>query len=191
MKKYIKNRYIIGNIFLLIMYLVFLHIAKIVPFGDNTILKCDLYQQYANFFCYLKEILINGKSILLSWNLGLANNFYTTFTYYLANPLNLLVIFFNKENMYIFIEILTFIKLILIFNSMLLYLSKVWNYKKIDSIIFALCYTFSSYAMSYLFHIMWIDALYILPIVLIFIEKYIKRWKVVSDNAISCIYISS
>ena len=29
----------------------------------------------------------NGKSIVISWNLGLANNFYTTFAYYLIKTL--------------------------------------------------------------------------------------------------------
>ena len=177
MKKILKNRYFLGTILTSIVYIIYLWIAKIAPFGDNSILKCDLYQQYVNFFCYLKQVLLNGKSIMMSWNLGLANNFYTTFVYYLASPLNLLVVFFNEKNMYVFIELLTYIKLVLIFNTMMLYISKVWNYKKIDSILFSLFYTFSSYVISYLFHIMWLDALYMLPIILIFVEEYIKGGK--------------
>ena len=173
MKKKIKNKYIITTLLSICIYLIYLKMMEIYPFGKNSIIKCDLYQQYINFFCYLKEIILNGKSIFISWNMGLANNFYTTFAYYLISPFNLFVIFFNSSNMDIFVELITLIKIVLMANFMVLFLEKSYNYKNNEAIIFGLIYAYSSFTICYSFHIMWLDALYMLPIVLLFVDKYL------------------
>lgn len=177
MKKIIKNKYFLTTILAILIYLIYLYIMKIVPFGEYSILKCDLYQQYINFFCYLKDFLINHKSLMFSWNLGLGNNFFTTFAYYLASPLNIIVLFFNSTNMDIGIEILTLIKIILIANSAVFYLSKTYNYKEKSIVLFGIIYAYSSFVICYSFHIMWLDCVYMLPIVLYFVEKYINGGK--------------
>lgn len=177
-KKIVISRYFIGTILVILVYTLYLIIAKVTPFGKNTMLKSDAYSQYSYFLAYYHDALLKGKGIFQSWELGLGNNFYTTFAYYLCSPFNLLVIFFNKNQIYEFIEIVTLLKLITIFNAMMIYLNKVFQYKKRGSIIFALIYTFSSYTICYLFHIIWLDALYMLPITLLFVEKFIKNEKI-------------
>ena len=166
------------TIIILIVYIGYLKMMEIYPFGDYSILKSDLYQQYINFFCYLREVILHGKSIVISWNLGLANNFYTTFAYYLISPLNLLVFFFKPTNMDLFVELITGIKIILMANFMVLLLEKSYGYKKDESIIFGLIYAFSSYIICYSFHIMWLDCVYMLPIVLLFVDNYITSGKI-------------
>ena len=177
-KKFLQSKYFIGSLLVVLLYVFFLIIGKITPFGENSIIKSDLYQQYINFLLYYKEVLLGNKSLLFSWNLGMGNNFFTTFAYYLVCPLNLLIVFFNKSNIYIFIEIIIFIKLLLIFIFSTLFFEKRFDYKKIDVIVFSLSYTFSSYVLSYHFNIMWLDALYMLPLILLFVEKYIKNNKI-------------
>ena len=178
MRKFVKNRYVKTTLMCLIVYLLYLKMMQIYPFGEYSILKCDLYQQYINFLCYLREILIHGKSIAISWNMGLANNFYTTFAYYLMSPLNLFVVFFNSSNMDIFVEIITFVKITLMANFFVLFIEKSYEYKKDEAIIFGLIYAFSSYVICYSFHIMWLDCVYMLPIVLLFVDKYIDSGKI-------------
>ena len=173
-----KNKYVITTISCISIYLIYLKIMKIFPFGENAILKSDLYQQYINFFCYLREVFLHGKSIIISWNMGLANNFYTTFAYYLMSPLNIFVVFFNYSNMDIFVEIITCIKIILMANFFVLFLEKSYKYKSKETILFGLIYAFSSYVICYSFHIMWLDCLYMLPIVLFFVDNYINNEKI-------------
>ena len=178
MKRLIKNKYIIASFLCIIIYLIYLKMMEIYPFGKYSILKSDLYNQYINFFCYLREVILHGKSIAISWNLGLANNFYTTFAYYLMSPLNILVVFFNTSNMDIFVEILIAIKIILIANFMMFFLEKSYNYKSNETIIFGLIYAFSSYVICYSFHIMWLDCVYMLPIILLFVDKFLENEKI-------------
>ena len=173
----IKNPHIFGSIIVICIYIFFLFYHKIYPFGNNTILISDLKLQYIDFLCYFKQILLGNKGIFMSWNLGLANHFYTNFFWQLSNPLNLLVLFFNNNNMHICVEIIIFIKIILIYNSFILYLKKVHNYTNLDSIIFGIAYSFCSYVIIYFPHFMFLDVLYILPIAIIFLDKYIKENK--------------
>ena len=183
--KIIKSKYFIGTILTIILYFVYLAIAKISPFGENSILKSDLYKQYAEFLAYYKDVLTGKDSLFMSWNMGMGNNFYTTFAYYLVSPLNLLVVFFSKENINTFVIITTLLKLILIYNSMIAFLEHRFKNKSKSAILFALAYTFSTYTIQYLFHIMWLDAIYMLPLMCIGVEKYLK------DNKISTFIIIS
>ena len=178
MKRLLKNKYIIASFLCIIIYVIYLKMMKIYPFGIYSILKSDLYNQYINFLCYLREIILHGKSIAISWNLGLANNFYTTFAYYLISPLNLLVVFFKPTNMDLFVELIKGIKIILMANFMMLFLEKSYNYKSNETIIFGLIYAFSSYVICYSFHIMWLDCVYMLPIILFFVDKFLEKGKI-------------
>ena len=178
MRRIINNKYTILTILCTFIYIVLLNIMKIYPFGENSILKSDMYKQYINFFCYLKQIIVNNKSIIMSWNLGLANNFYTTFAYYLISPINILVIFFNSNNMDLCLEIIILIKIILMANFMVLFLEKSYNYKKKENIVFGLIYAYSSYVICYSFHIMWLDCIYMLPIILMYIDNFLKTGKI-------------
>ena len=185
--KIIKSKYFIGTILTIILYLIYLAIAKITPFGENSILKSDLYKQYAEFLAYYKDVLTGKGSLFMSWNMGMGNNFYTTFAYYLVSPLNLLVVFFSKENINTFIIIRTLLKLILIYNSMIAFLEYRFKNKSRSAILFALAYTFSTYTIQYLFHIMWLDAIYMLPLMCIGIEKYLKNNKISTFIIISAL----
>ena len=185
--KIIKSKYFIGTILTIILYFVYLAIAKISPFGENSILKSDLYKQYAEFLAYYKDVLTGKGSLFISWNMGMGNNFYTTFAYYLVSPLNLLVVFFSKENINTFVIITTLLKLILIYNSMIAFLEYRFKNKSKSAILFALAYTFSTYTIQYLFHIMWLDAIYMLPLMCIGVEKYLKDNKISTFITISAL----
>ena len=185
--KIIKSKYFIGTILTIILYFIYLAIAKIAPFGENSILKSDLYKQYAEFLAYYKDVLTGKGSLFMSWNMGMGNNFFTTFAYYLVSPLNLLVVFFSKENINTFVIITTLLKLILIYNSMILFLEYRFKNKSRSAILFALAYTFSTYTIQYLFHIMWLDAIYMLPLMCIGVEKYLKDSKISTFIIISAL----
>ena len=49
------------------------------------------------FFNELWEKLRNGASLMYTWNIGLGSDFVSVFAYYLASPLNWLVVLFPKS----------------------------------------------------------------------------------------------
>ena len=65
---------------------------EIYPFGDQCMLHIDMYHQYCPFFTELMEKLKTGGSPFYSWNIGLGADFVSLYAYYLASPLNWLLI---------------------------------------------------------------------------------------------------
>ena len=66
----------------------------VFPIGDRNILTIDLYHQYAPFVVELREKLTSFSSLFYTWNGGLGTNFWSLFAYYLASPLNILIVLF-------------------------------------------------------------------------------------------------
>ena len=80
---------------ILIMLIIFIQ-RGIFPFRDQTYLRTDLYHQYAPFFSEFRHKLQTGGSLLYSWDIGLGVNFAALYAYYLASPLNWLLILCPK-----------------------------------------------------------------------------------------------
>ena len=79
------------------MLIVFL-CNSMVPFGDKTILRMDLYHQYGPLFAELYERVIGGDSLLYSWTSGLGSCFLGNYFNYLSSPLTAIVFFFGHKN---------------------------------------------------------------------------------------------
>lgn len=177
-KKILRSNYLWITISITILFVIYLILQKIQPFGNKSIFRSDMFSQYVNFFCYFRDAILEGKSLLFSWNLGLGNDFWGSFGYYLASPLNLLVVFFNEANMNTFMLILTWIKLVLAGNTMVFFLQKSFQYSKRDALVFGMMYAFCSYVTCYMLNIMWLDAVYMLPIVLYTTDQYVEKKKI-------------
>ena len=68
------------------------------PFGDKTVLIIDSLHQYLPFYTDMHQKLQNGESLLYSFSGGLGYNFWSTYAYYMASPLNFLMALIPKEN---------------------------------------------------------------------------------------------
>ena len=78
-----------------IMIIIFIQ-RGIFPFGEESFLRTDMYHQYAPFFSEFQHKLRTGGSLLYSWDVGMGVNFAALYAYYLASPLNWLVILCPK-----------------------------------------------------------------------------------------------
>ena len=74
---------------------------NLYPFGSNSLRFIDALSQYPDFFEGLRSFS------LFNFNLGLGSNFYSIFTTYLLNPLNIIYLFFKISNYLFSITIYT------------------------------------------------------------------------------------
>ena len=81
------------------------------PFGDRGISIIDSYHQYVPFFSELQYKWRHLDSLLYSWNGGLGMNFWAVVAYYLASPLNLLLLIFPKSMVMECFSFIYFIKI--------------------------------------------------------------------------------
>ena len=169
-----KKIYLLSFIIPILLILSYIFLYKI-KFTDLFI--SDLKEQYSFIFDYYKEILNGNQSILYSFSNGLGGSMYGTFFYYLSSPLNLLLMFFSNNYLYIGIVILILLKIGLSGLTMYYYLSKSNNNSSIINLTFSCCYALMSYNILYYFNIMWLDVVYLTPLVILGVEEIIQNKK--------------
>ena len=147
-----------------IMILIFIQ-RGIFPFGDESFLRTDMYHQYAPFFSEFKYKLSNGGSLLYSWDLGMGINFSALYAYYLASPLNWLIILCPQKYVIEFMSYMIVAKIGLSGLGFTYYLSKHTSGNKAAILFFGIFYALSGYMAAYSWNIMWLDCIILFPIV--------------------------
>ena len=159
---------------MVIMVIIFIQ-RGIFPFGDESFLRTDMYHQYAPFFSEFLHKLRNGGSLLYSWDIGMGVNFGAVYAYYLASPMNWLIMLCPKS---LVIEFMTYM---IVFKIGLSGLTFAWYLKKhckTDSIgigFFGIFYALSGYMAAYSWNIMWLDCILLFPLIMYGLEKLVKE----------------
>lgn len=89
---------VISFISVFILLLIFMLLNGIAPFGNKTFTGMDANIQYADLFSYYQNVLMGKDSFMFSLSNLLGDSGISIFGYYLASPLNLLVLLFNKQS---------------------------------------------------------------------------------------------
>lgn len=155
------------------------------PFGENCILHIDMYHQYCPFFMEFREKLTEGGSLLYSWNLGLGSDFVALYAYYLASPLNWLLVLCPKNLVIEFMTITIWIKIALAGLFFFWYLGESFQLKKSDgkyrlstgmpALIFSTAYAFSGFVATYSWNIMWMDSIALAPLIVMGLVRLVKK----------------
>lgn len=166
MKKY--KDYIIVGLIILAIFIVLFVLKGIFPFGQNTLIWGDMYDQVAAFYYHFYDVFMNGKSIFIDFSTSGSINFFGVMMYYLFSPLSFLVLLFPRDNIYQVISIIVVLKFILAGMSSLYLFKKFFpklpNYV---SIVLSLLYAFSGYNLIMYQIIGWLDVVYLFPLLLI------------------------
>lgn len=83
----------------------------VYPFGEQCILHIDMYHQYCPFFTELMDKIKHGGSMFYSWNIGLGADFISLYAYYLASPLNWLLLLCPQNHVIEFMTLLVILKI--------------------------------------------------------------------------------
>ena len=181
---YIKQRrYLYGAFFLPVFVLVLVFaLTGIYPFGEQQLAIIDMYHQYVPFLSELQYRLHGGGSLFYSWNSGGGCNFWCLMSYYGASPLNLLLILFPASLIMEGVSVIILIKIGLAGSFMFIYLRNVYNPSElltdrqggVKTMIFGSMYALCSYAIGYYWCLMWLDAVMLLPLTILGLNRLIK-----------------
>lgn len=169
---YLSNSFLIPALIMLAIYLALGH----KPLGDNSILTLDLNAQYVYFYEALREFVYGDASLLYSFSRSLGGEFIGIYAYYVASPLSYIVAIFPKSMMLFALLTIIIIKTGLCGLSFGFYLHKqTKNVTRSNVILFSVMYALSAYVLTYQNNIMWLDGLYLLPILTYSIERLVKQ----------------
>ena len=150
---------------------------NVIPFGDYTVLRMDLYHQYGPLFAELYDRITQGESLVYSWNTGLGSNFLGNFSNYLASPTALFMLLLGHENMPEAISLMVLFKAAFASAFFSYYLRKTTGKNDFSIAAFGVLYSFCGFFIAYYWNVMWIDAMAIFPLVMYGIEQIIKNGK--------------
>lgn len=172
------NRYIIYSFLATAGTMLVIYFCnQMIPFGDKTILRMDLYHQYGPLFAELYERVMNGASLTYSWVSGLGSCFLGNYFNYLSSPIGAIILFFGHKNMPEAIAAMILIKAALSASTFTYYLKRSLKSQSFVSTSFGIMYAFCAYMLAYYWNVMWLDAMVLLPIVLLGIERIINHGK--------------
>ena len=150
---------------------------EVYPFGEQCLLQVDMYHQYCPFFTEFMEKLKNGESLLYSWNIGLGADFVSLFAYYLASPLNWLLLFCPKGNVIEFMSALMILRIGLCGLTFAYYLKKHFKTNHPVIAVFAAAYALSAFTAAYAWNVMWTDCLVLAPLIILGLEQLVNEKK--------------
>ena len=174
-KIFYKNRYVflttvLATACIAVIYVIF----SVFPFGSITVMRMDLYHQYGPLFAELYDRIVEHKSLLYSWITGGGSSFLGNYLNYLSSPLSFLIFLFDKEDISYAITFIVALKCILSATSFSYYLKKSFNKDNYFLSVFGILYAFSAYFLAYYWNVMWLDAMIMLPLIALGIEKIFK-----------------
>lgn len=150
---------------------------EVFPFGERCILHIDMYHQYCPFFTEFMDKLKSAESLQYSWSIGLGSDFVSLYAYYLASPLNWLIIFCPKGFVIEFMTILVLLKIALCGLSFGYYLKQHFKTNHLAICIFATAYALSGFMAAYAWNIMWTDCLVLAPLIILGLERLVEEGK--------------
>lgn len=172
------NKYIIYSFLATAATMLIIYACnRVVPFGDKTVLRMDLYHQYGPLFAELYERVMQGDSLTYSWVSGLGSCFLGNYFNYLSSPIGAIILFFGHNNIPEAIGAMVLIKAALSSATFTYYLKRSLKSQSYAAVSFGVMYAFCAYMLAYYWNVMWLDAMVLLPIVLLGIERIINHGK--------------
>ncbi len=141
------------------LYLGVMLAARIAPFGDNTLLLWDANYQYTAFMAYWQRVLGGQADALYSFGRALGGNMAGMLAYYLLSPANVLLLL--PLSFPLVYSLLVLVKIGLCGLTFLLFLrTREWK-----GLLFSTAYALCGFMAAYFFHVIWLDAVILLPLV--------------------------
>lgn len=155
---------------LLLLYVV----GGYAPFGGNSLAYMDGDIQYLDFFAYLQNILAGEDGFGYTMGKALGGNGMAVLSYYLLSPLNVLVLLFRQEQLHVFFDLLVVLKLALASTACCYFIHRRFSGavgagmgNQVLVVLLSVGYGLCHYTLTQASNIMWLDAAYCLPLMLL------------------------
>ena len=146
--------------------------------GDYIVLRSDLLSGSITGIKCIARSILNGENPWFSFDVALGLNVSLPIAFVAMSPFNLLYVIFYNADENIITLILIALKLGLASASFQFFSRKILKNDGFFSIIISLFYSLCSYSFIYgTIHIMWLDAIYILPFLCVVLLRCLKENK--------------
>ena len=161
---------------LAVMACIFI-INGVYPFGDESFMHSDMYHQYVPFLSEMQHKLKTGESLFYSWDVGIGSNFLALYGYYMASPFNWLILLVPDAYLIEFMTWMVALKIGLCGFTFCFFLTRHFRTKTLLLVPFAIFYALSGYLAAYNWNVMWLDCVFLFPLIALGLEALVKEGK--------------
>ena len=148
------------------------------PFGQGSMAWCDMNQQGIPLLMNFKDMLSGKDNLFFSMQNAGGMSFWGVFCFFLSNPFSLLSVFVPKEEIIHFVNIMVILKLTLCsFTAAIYFRCCKKTTRGAITASLSLMYALCGYGMLFYQNIMWLDVMYLFPVLMIGLEKLTKERK--------------
>lgn len=177
MLKKLKSFYIAPLAVLAVFSAVFA-LNGFYPFGSASVSWCDMNQQVIPLFCNFKDILNGNSGFLLNFNNAGGMNLFGVFFFFLSSPFTFLVAFFEKADIPFLMNVLVVLKLCTASVTAGVYFEKTFKKQSVAfKSILSVAYAFCGYGMMFYQNVIWLDLMYLFPLLLLGIDLLTEKDK--------------
>lgn len=141
-------------------------LMRVRPFGTNSLLAMDLWGQYF-------PMLSSPGGTLWSWNGGLGFNALAQSAYYTNSPFNYIIYLLPQAARIDAVDWLVVLRAGLAGFTFSLWLRKRFGKDGLMLAVFASAYALCAYFIAFISQIMWLDAVWLLPLVILGLHRLI------------------
>lgn len=138
------------------------------PFGEKTLAWGDMKQQVIPLMLELKDILAGNSGFLLNFQNAGGMSFWGVFFFFLSSPFTFLTAFVEKGDVYFLVNLLVLAKLALSSATASLFFQE--EQPDLNAgfhLFFCVSYGLCGYGLLYYQNIVWLDMLYLFPILML------------------------
>lgn len=168
-----KKYFLLSGSFLFPFFLLIIlwSCLNLAPFGNNNLLVSDLGTQYMPFLSAFKQFFQGDSYSLYSFSDALGGTILPLTAYYLLSPFNFLVLLFPYDQLPIVILLIITLKISFMGTSMFYYLNKTYSQASTATLLFSTSYSLCGFVTVYSLNFMWLDALILLPLLVLGIQR--------------------
>ncbi len=152
-------------------------IMSVAPLGRNSFSCIDSMHQYVPFFSDYQRKVRGLESLYYTWNIGMGQNYLSLLLYYIASPLNLILLVVPRSGIFGAFTFLVIFKLCFSAGAFGYWLSRRRGVVSNSPLItgFSLGYALSSYMIGYHWNVMWLDCIMMLPLAILGLERIFRK----------------
>lgn len=148
------------------------------PIGSGTIAWCDMTQQVVPMTANLEDIVSGKTGLFLNLQNAGGMSMIGVIFFFVASPLNLLALCVPKQDLVLFMNVLTMIKLMVAgFTAMLFFRRCMKKLSPLFAAALSVSYAFCGYSAVYFQNSIWLDVMYIFPLLMMGIYYLVEKKK--------------
>lgn len=163
-----KRYYFAAPIAVLLIMMAVFFTSNMFPFGNATLSWCDMNQQVIPFLMDFKDILSGKSNLFLNLQNAGGMSFWGVFLFFISSPYTFLVTLVNKADLYRFVNILVTLKMMTCaLTAGIFFGNRYRRLTPLQNAALSVMYAFCGYTMYYYQNQVWLDVMYLFPLLLL------------------------